>query len=252
VGYHWGKALEGDGRDYMIVLILAGGFGTRLKEIVSDRPKPMIFIADRPFLEYLILQLKRYGLADIVLCIGYLGEQIQEYFNDGSRWGIRISYSYEKEPLGTGGAIKLAQGLIKEENFLVMNGDSFLDVDLNMLTNYHLKRQALVTIALIKVEDPERYGAVELNENGEIKSFVEKGKGSGSRLINGGIYVLNRKIFEYIPKGTVSLEREVFPKLIGKGFYGIPLKGFFIDIGAPEDYKRIQEDPSPLFRVLSI
>ena len=235
----------------MRVLILAGGLGTRLRRIISDQPKPMILIADRPFLEYLILQLKRYSLTDIVLCTGHLGEQIREYFGDGGRWGVQITYSYEKRPLGTGGAIKLAERLIKEDNFLVMNGDSFLDVDPNRLIEYHLTREALVTTALVEVEDPRRYGAVEVNENGEIKSFVEKcqEETTGLKLINGGIYVLNREIFRYIPEGTVSLEKEVFPKLIGKGFYGMLTKGYFIDIGVPEDYKRLQENPQALLEL---
>lgn len=233
-------------------LFLAGGLGTRLRGIVNDQPKPMIFVANKPFLEYLILQLKRYGLTDIVLCIGYLGEQIRQYFDDGSRWGVHISYSYENKPLGTGGAIKLAEGfvkLVKEDKFLVMNGDSYLDVNLNMLINYHLKMGALATMALGEVEDASRYGAVEISENGEIKSFLEKGQGLRSRLINGGIYVFDRKIFEYIPEGKVSLEKEVFPKLIGQGFYGMPINGFFIDIGIPEDYERLQENPQALLEL---
>ena len=233
----------------MTTLLLAGGLGTRLRKIVSNRPKSMAFVANRPFLEYLILQLKRHNLTDIVLCIGYLGEQIQEYFGDGSKWGVHISYSYERKPLGTGGAIKLAEWLIKEDNFLVMNGDSFLDVDLNRLIDYHVKREALATMALVEVEDPGRYGAVEMDENGEIKSFVEKEGSTKSRLINGGIYVLNREFFGYIPEGTVSLEKEVFPKLIGKGFYGMLTKGYFIDIGVPEDYKRLQENPQALLEL---
>lgn len=200
----------------------------------------MALVAHRPFLEYLILQLKRHSLTDIVLCTGYLGEQIERYFGDGSRWGVHISYSREREPLDTGGAIKLAEKLVKEENFLVMNGDSFLEVDLNELIDYHLKRKALITMALVEVEHPRRYGAVEINEDGEIKSFVEKGETSGSKLINGGIYVLNKKVFDYIPEGKASLEKEVFPKLVGRGFYGILVKGFFIDIGVPEDYQRLQ------------
>lgn len=110
----------------MKALILAGGLGTRLRGIVEDRPKSMALVSDTPFLECLILQLGRHGLTDIVLCIGYLGEQIKRYFDDGGRWGVHISYSQEKEPLGTAGAVKLAEGLIKDENFLVMNGDSFL------------------------------------------------------------------------------------------------------------------------------
>lgn len=234
----------------MKALILCGGLGTRLRRVIDDRPKPMASVAGKPFLEYLIWQLKRYDFRDIVLCIGYLGDQVRAYFGDGSDWGVHISYSHEPEPLGTGGAIKLAEVLVREENFLVMNGDSFLDIDLNGLINYHLEKGALATMALVKVEDPTRYGTVEINEKGEIGNFVEKGKSSGSKFVNGGIYVFNRKVFDYIPESKVSLEKEVFPKLIGKGFYGRPVKGFFIDIGVPEDYKWLQENPQALLRVL--
>jgi len=230
----------------MKALILCGGLGTRLKSVINDRPKSMASIAGKPFLEYLILQLKRQGFADIVLCTGYLGEQVKAYFGDGSGWGVHISYSHEPEPLGTGGAVKLAEALAREENFLVTNGDSFLDSDLNGLVNYHFEKRALATMALVEVEDPTRYGTVEINEKGEIENFVEKGKSSGSKFVNGGIYVFNRKVFDYIPESKVSLEKEVFPKLIGKGFYGSPVKGFFIDIGVPEDYKWLQENPQAL------
>ena len=230
----------------MEAVLLVGGLGTRLRSAVHNQPKPMVMIKGRPFLEHLILQLKSRGLTDIVLCIGYLGEQVKRYFGDGGRWGVQISYSQEKESLGTGGAIELAERLIKEENFVVMNGDSFLDIDLNRLIDYHLEREALATMATVEIEDPARYGAVEINEKGEIESFVEKGRSSRSKLINGGIYVLNRRIFHYIPPGKVSLEKEVFPKLIGKGFYGMPVKGFFIDIGVPEDYERLQRNPQIL------
>ena len=234
----------------MKALILAGGLGTRLRGVIGDRSKPMAWVAGRPFLEYLILQLKGQRLTDTVLCIGYLGEQIERYFGGKGRWGVHISYSHEPEPLGTGGAIKLAENLIKEENFLVMNGDSFLNVNLNGLMDYHLEREALATMATVEIEDSARYGAVEINEKGETESFVEKGQGSESKLINGGVYVLNRKIFDYIPAGKVSLEKEIFPTLIGKGFYGMPVKGFFIDIGVPEDYKFLQENPQALLAAL--
>ena len=239
-----------NGREDIQTLILVGGLGTRLSKILNDRPKPMAPVAGRPFLEYLILQLRGQGFTDIVLCIGYLGDQVRAYFGDGSDWDVHISYSHEPEPLGTGGAVKLAEALVREDNFLVMNGDSFLDIDLNGLVNYHFEKRALATMALVEVENPARYGAVEINERGEIKNFVEKGMSSRSKLINGGIYVFNRKIFDYVPQGKVSLEKEVFPRLIGKGFYGMPVKGFFIDIGVPEDYKWLQENPQALLRVL--
>jgi len=158
----------------MIVIILSGGLGTRLSCLINDRPKPMVPIANKPFLEYLILKLKSYGLTDILLCIGHLGAHIHEYFGDGSKWVVHISYSYERKPLGTGREIKLAEGLIKANSLLVMNGDSFLEVDFNRLIEFNFEKEALATMALVEVEDPRRYGSVEVNENWEVKNFLEK------------------------------------------------------------------------------
>ncbi len=226
----------------MQALILAGGLGTRLQEMLSDYPKPMALISGRPFLEYLILQLKRYNLTEIVLCIGYLAEKIKEYFQDGTKWGVKIEYSEEKEPLGTGGAIKLADNLIKNDNFLVLNGDSYLDIKFNELIEFHKLEEALATLALVEINKPDRYGLVEIDKDYHITSFIEKGAVSKSNLINGGIYIFHKKIFNFIPEGRVSLEKDIFPKLIGKRFYGKPHRAYFIDIGVPEDYKKIQKE----------
>lgn len=235
----------------MCVLILVGGLGTRLRNMIKNMPKLMILIGRKPFLEYLILRLIKYNLRDIILCTGYLSEQIKRYFVNGSKWGVAISYSQEDIPLGTGGAIKLAENLIKEENFLVMNGDSFLDINLNKLMNFHLQKKALATMALTEIEDPRQYGTVEIDKNGMITKFTEKAKSAKSNLINGGIYVFNKGIFNYIPKcKKVSLETEIFPKLIGEGFYGMLSKSYFIDIGTPEDYKRLKETPHALLNLI--
>jgi len=230
-------------------LILAGGLGTRLQSVLKMCPKPMAPVGGRPFLEFLILQLRKWGMQDIILCTGYLGNQIKEYFGDGKTWGIRIRYSEEDKPLGTGGAIKLASRFIEEECFLVMNGDSLLEVDLNAFIAYHYSRQALATMALVKIDDTSHFGKVDISPKGEIVRFVEKGM-SGSGLINGGIYIFNRKVLERIPADTISLEREVLPHLIGQRFYGMPVKGFFIDIGIPKNYKRLLSQPEVLSRIV--
>jgi len=226
----------------MQTLILAGGLGTRLQKVVSDYPKPMALISSRPFLEYLILQLKRYNLTEVVLCTGYLGEKIKEYFKDGDRWGVKIDYSEEKKPLGTGGAIKLASSFIKNDNFLVLNGDSYLNINFKELIKFHKLKGALATLALVEVNKPDRYGAVEIDKDYRITSFKEKEGVCKSNLINGGIYIFHKKIFNFIPEGKVSLEKDIFPELIGKGFYGKPHRAYFIDIGVPEDYTKIQKE----------
>lgn len=224
-------------------LILTGGLGTRLRKTVENRPKSMALIRGRPFLEYLLWQLKKYGLREIVLCIGYLGDQIKEYFGDGRKWGVNIRYSQERIPLGTGGAIKLAENLVKGDTLLVMNGDSFLDMALDELIEYHYQKKALATLALVEVENVGAYGVVEIDKKGRIINFVEKSRCSSSNLINAGVYVFNRKLMNFIPRERrVSLEEEIFPKLVGNDFFGMPKKIYFIDIGIPENYKRAQEE----------
>ena len=224
-------------------LILAGGLGTRLRRTAGNRSKPMALIKGRPFLEYLLWQLKKYRLREIVLCIGYLGNQIKEYFGDGRKWGVSIRYSQERIPLGTGGAIKLAENLVKGDTLLVMNGDSFLDIGLDELIEYHYQKKALATLALVEVENVGAYGVVEIDKKGRIVNFVEKRRYSSSKLINGGVYVFNRELMNFIPRGRrVSLEEEIFPKLVGNDFFGMAKKIYFIDIGIPKNYKRAQEE----------
>ncbi|MGH9910375.1 MAG: sugar phosphate nucleotidyltransferase, partial [Nitrososphaerales archaeon] len=143
-------------------VILVGGLGTRLRDIVKDRPKPLALINGRPFLEYQIAFLKKYNIRDIVLCIGYQGEKIEEYFSDGIRHGVSIRYSREKELLGTGGAIKNARNLL-EKRFFVLNGDTLFLIDLYKMLNFHLQNSADVTIALTKTPDQTRYGSVTIN-----------------------------------------------------------------------------------------
>ena len=236
-------------------VILAGGLGTRLREAISDRPKAMANMGSKPFLEHQVEYLKSAGIDELIFCVGYLHEQIQHYFGDGSHWGVHIEYSVEEQLLGTAGALKLAENYI-QGTFLAMNGDSFLDVDLNALALYHDERKTGVqagqyvgTLALTKVEDARNFGLTRVGQNGLIESFVEKAANStagsnGYNLINAGIYVLERELMGFIPAGTiVSIEREVFPKLLEVGYQlgGYIAKGLFVDIGTPAGYRRFQE-----------
>ncbi|TET11945.1 nucleoside-diphosphate-sugar pyrophosphorylase [Candidatus Aerophobetes bacterium] len=224
-------------------LILTGGLGTRLRKTIGNRPKPMVLIRGRPFLEYLLWQLKKYRLEEVVLCTGYLGTQIKEYFGDGQKWGVSIRYSQERIPLGTGGAIKLAENLVRGDTLLVMNGDSFLNIALDELIEYHYHKKALATLALVEVKNAGAYGVVEIDKKGRILNFLEKSGGSSSRLINGGVYVFDRKLMDLIPPGKrVSIEEEIFPRLVGNDFFGMPKKVYFIDIGIPENLKRAQRE----------
>ncbi len=211
----------------------------------------MAEVADRPFLEYLLLQLNRQGIVDVVLCVGHQAEGIWEYFEDGVQWGMRLRYSVEHELLGTAGALKLAEPLIDAASFLVMNGDSFFAIDLRELVHHHEAKRSLATIALAHMEDLARFGTVELDEAGRIVRFVEKAPGRRSGLINSGIYVLEHDVLDLIPEGqAVSLEREIFPTLIGNAFYGVPLRAYFVDIGVPSDYLMLREDPARLLTLI--
>lgn len=237
----------------MRCLILAGGLGTRLRSLLKDWPKPMAFVAGRPFLEYLLLYLKKYEITEIILSIAYQGDCIRNYFGHGEQWGLNIHYSYEHELRGTAGALKVARSLIREDDFLVMNGDSFFDIDLSALIRYHQTKGALATIALAIAKDITRYGNVEIDDTGKIVRFSEKRQEKRAGFINAGIYVLRRELLDLIPEGrAVSLEQEIFPRLVGKNFYGLPFQGYFVDIGVPEDYLRLQADPSRLLEAVGL
>lgn len=231
----------------MQALILAGGAGTRLRSVLAGLNKPMAPVAGRPFLEYLLLQLKKHEIDEVTLCVGYKADLIQSYFGTGDRWGLQVNYSYETDSRGTAGALKLAEDLIHEEDFFVMNGDSLFDIELRRLMHYHRNMKATATLALAHVDDTQRYGAVGMNESGRIVSFIEKREGNIEGLINGGVYVFAREVLDFIPGGQqVSLERGILPKLIGRDLYGLPLKGYFVDIGVPADYMRLRSTPTQL------
>lgn len=211
----------------------------------------MAEIRGRPFLEYLLLQLRRHGCSDIVLCTGHLSDQVRQYFGDGARWGTSIRYSEEPEPKGTAGALKLAEPLLVGNRWLVLNGDSLFDAPLQRLLDVHDSVNAAATIALVEVPDVHRYGSVLLGSGTEVVEFEEKGAEHHAGLINAGAYVLDRRLWQEIPSDrAVSLEREVFPQLVGRGLHGIQMDGPFVDIGLPETYQQLLDEPAPLLRLL--
>lgn len=230
----------------MKALVLAGGLGSRLQSLIPDRPKPMAEVEGRPFLEYQIEQLRAQGFEDLVLCVGHLAHRIQDYFGDGHLWGVRIAYAVETELLGTAGAIRNAQSFI-EDTFLVLNGDSYLEADFRALVEFHRRQQAddaqtVGTIATVAVDDASAYGTLELDAQGRILHFREKAE-AGPGWINGGVYVLEPDILDFIPADrAVSIEKETFPLALEKGWhlYGYSVEGFFVDIGTSEGYRRFQ------------
>lgn len=223
-------------------IILAGGLGTRLRGVVGELPKPLAPIDGVPFLEYLLMRFKAQGIGEFILCVGHGGKLIRDYLGSGDQLGLTIQYTIEEKLLGTGGAIKLAESHINGD-FLVANGDTYFEVDLHTMFNSHKATGARATMALARREDTSRYGRVEFDKNDRILSFVEKAPDNGPGHINGGIYIFGKEVFDSIPTGTVcSLEREVLPRLIGRGLHGFTVDGYFIDIGIPEDYARAKRE----------
>ncbi|MGB9856657.1 MAG: sugar phosphate nucleotidyltransferase [Dictyoglomaceae bacterium] len=230
----------------MKALILAGGKGVRLLPLTKILPKPMLPIANRPFLHYIIDLLKHYGIKEIVLSLGYKSEEIKKYFEDGEKFGVKIYYVEESFPLGTAGAIKNAESFF-EDTFLIFNGDIMTDINLEHLINFHKNKKPLVTIALTKVDDPSSYGVIELDNEGKIKKFIEKPKKeeAPTNFINAGIYVFEKEIFNFIPSGReVSLEREIYPLLLKENIpmYGFEYKGYWLDIGNLQKYLKANKD----------
>lgn len=217
-------------------VILAGGVGSRLKSVVSDRPKGLAEVNGRPFLAFLLDQLRNAGAARVVFSTGYLAPQIEEAFGDEFR-GMRIGYSRETTALGTGGGLRLAADSVVSPILLVLNGDSSCEVDLTAFLTDALRHGRSPALVLSRQTDTSRFGRVELAPDGRIISFREKGESAGEGWINAGIYALPRDLVMAIPAGRpVSLEREVFPDWIGQGLRAFPAEGRFLDIGTPESY----------------
>lgn len=223
--------------------VLAGGLGTRLRSVVSDVPKPMAPVEDRPFLEYLLKFWISQGISKFIISVSYMRENIINYFGDNFQ-GVKVEYLIERDPLGTGG------GLIKTANqmsdtFVVINGDTFFEISLNELKLFKNKTKAEVVIALFKSSDRGRYGQVLLNEINQVKGFLKSDK-HYSELSNGGVYLIDPNILNensYRFNSKCSLEDDILPTLINLGLnvVGIEQKGKFLDIGVPMDYKRAKE-----------
>lgn len=227
----------------MQAILLAGGLGTRLRSVVKDRPKPMALIGDRPFMEYVVHELSRSGIDEIIFAVGYKGSMVEEYFGDGSRFGVRVCYAYEEELLGTAGAIKNAGSFVTEDTFFVLNADTFYQMDYGRLIRVKKENRLDMALVLREVPDISRYGAAVL-EGPMLAGFNEKSEEARPGTINGGIYLMNRELLERIPEGRVSLEQEMIPAWMKEGLRlgGFVNDGYFIDIGVPEDYFRFQAD----------
>jgi mannose-1-phosphate guanylyltransferase len=221
----------------MQALILAGGEGTRLRPLTYTVPKPVLPLAGRPHIAYVIDWLVRHGVDDVIVSCGFLAEGMRSTLA-ALEPGVRIRYAEEPDARGTAGAIRFAEDMLGDR-FLVLNGDILCDLDLTALIDQHGRTGAQATIALYPVDDPSAYGLVRHRDDGEITEFLEKPEPDqiDTDEINAGAYLLERSVLDEIPPDqAVSIEREVFPRLIGKGLYGVRLDGYWIDIGTPERY----------------
>jgi mannose-1-phosphate guanylyltransferase len=230
----------------MQAIVLVGGEGTRLRPLTSDVPKPAVTLVDRPFLAYAIEWLAAHGVSEVVLACGFLPDVLREALGEEERAGVSITYVEEPEPLGTAGAIRFAAEALGErldDRFLALNGDVLTDLDLSELVRTHEERDARASIALYPVEDSSAYGLVHYDEQGRVLEFLEKTGEVAPGEINAGAYVLDRSVLELVPVGrAVSIEREVFPRLVGDGLSALPLNGYWMDIGTPERYLQASWD----------
>lgn len=219
------------------VFILCGGRGRRLKKISGRVPKPMVPIGRRPFLDIVIDYLRKSGFKRFILGVGYKAHFIRSYYKEYKISGIEIVFSQEKQPLGTGGAVKKAKRLIKSDIFFVLNGDSFSEFDAKDFVRFYKQKKAGILILLRKVKNNNDFGAIATNRKSEITCFSEKSSRMRNSFINGGVYLFSKNIFSMMPKNAkFSLEYDLFPRIIGKGLYGYKKSGFFIDIGIPKRY----------------
>ncbi len=221
------------------VVILAGGLGTRLKSALPDRPKVLAPVNGRPFLAYILRHLDRAGFTRAVMCVGHLGGLVQDAM--GERFGgIHIAYSEEAAPLGTAGALRLASDKIQSECVLVMNGDSFIDVNFHFFLKWYDTHSPFIGMLLSWQSDTNRYGRVGIDDCGRIMSFEEKCREAGSGFINAGVYLFKKHLLTTIPQGRAfSLEREWLPQFMNGTMQGFKCTGSFIDIGTPESYAAV-------------
>lgn len=230
----------------MKAMILAAGEGTRLRPLTLEKPKIMLPVADKPLLEYIIALLRFHDITEIAINLSYLPEVVMNWLGDGSQFGVHITYSLEETALGTAGALTRLRDFF-DETFVVIYGDLIPDLDLSSLAEFHQAKSALASVALYEVDDPGRYGIVEINSESQILRFIEKPAPgtTSSRLANAGIYVLEPEVVDYIPSETFcDFGYDLFPSLLrnGSGIYGYITKGVILDAGTLEDYHQVERD----------
>ncbi len=220
-------------------VILAGGKGTRLRSIIPDRPKALVEIRGRPFLTFLLDQLVSSNALNVVLCTGYMADEVHERLGDTYK-SLKLIYSKEQKPLGTGGALRLALPYLNSDPVLVMNGDSYINADLNSYVDWFFLKDRKAALLLTRVPDTDRFGIVKVDKDENILSFKEKEMDQRIGWINAGVYLLRKSTLKSIrPRKAFSLELDFFPSLVGKGLYGYRCEARFLDIGTPQSYSKV-------------
>ena len=222
------------------IFILCGGLGERLRPIVSDRQKVLSDVVGHPFITFILDQISYAGGEDVILCTGFMGEQIESFLGNKYK-SLSFRYSKENEPLGTAGAIRNASDMIKSDTIMVFNGDSYCDINPKDLLGWHFLKNSSCTMALVKVPDLSRYGCVNYDTNYLVTSFDEKTSDKRGGWINAGIYCIGRELITPLPeRKNISLEKDLFPAIIGERFFAFPQDTDFIDIGTPNSYKEAE------------
>lgn len=226
-------------------MIMAAGLGSRLMPLTESIPKPMVPILNKPVMQYCVELLKKHGVNEIIANTHYYPESIRNYFGDGSKFDVRLEYSYEKELLGTAGGVKNNRWFL-DETFFIVSGDALTNIDLTEMAKFHKESNALVTLALKPVKEVSKYGVVVTEKDGKIKAFQEKPKASEalSNMVNTGIYIFEPEIFDYIPDGFYDFGKELFPKLVemNERIYGFNTNDYWSDVGNLEVYKESNWD----------
>lgn len=225
----------------MKAIILAGGYGTRLRPLTNSIPKPMVPIVDKPVLEYIVNHLKKHGIKDIAMTLGYKSDNIVNYFGDGNKWGLNIRYYIENKPLGTAGAVRNAEEFI-DDTFLVMSGDALTNVDITRMLSFHKRRHALATMSVKRVDNPDGFGVVKTDKNGRVKSFIEKPKVALDNKVNMGIYIMEKEVLKYIPEGEkYDFSLDLFPRILDH-MYAYSSDCYWSDIGTLSSYYLTNND----------
>ncbi|MCC6758253.1 MAG: NTP transferase domain-containing protein [Candidatus Omnitrophica bacterium] len=222
------------------IVILCGGLGTRLRSTIGESQKAMATVGEEPFLNIVLRYLKSQGFQRVILAVGYQADQVEQYYRKNDL-GLKIEFSREETPLGTGGAIKNAQKLIKSNPFFAMNGDCFSTLAYGDFLKFHLAKKASATLSVVKITDSRDYGTISLGANDAIKGFEEKKDVAGGGFVNVGAYCFNNEILDMMPAGKFSIERDFFPLLpekLKERFCGFVVETEFLDIGTPDRYSK--------------